>query len=74
MEWTAPPKAATMRQRRFITALVMERAISREEALALMVEKGGNRASVDVFEGSRWLSRAAASEVIEALLGMAVVR
>ena len=74
MKWTAPPKAATMRQRRFITALVMERAISKEEALALMVERGGNRASSDVFEGSRWLSRVAASEVIEVLLGMAKVR
>ena len=73
MEWTAPPKAATMRQRRFITALVMERAISREEALALVVEKGGNRALVDVFGGSRWLFRVAASVVIEALLGMVVV-
>lgn len=61
---------ATMKQRRFIQRLYMERAISTEDLLALMVEKGGNRASMEVFEGTRWLSRQAASEVIGYLLDM----
>ena len=61
---------ATMKQRRFIQRLYMERAVSTDDLLALMVEKGGNRASTQVFEGTRWLSRQAASEVIEALLAM----
>ena len=59
---------ATMKQRRLIQRLYMERAVSTEDLLALMVEKGGNRASTRVFEGSRWLSRQAASEVIGYLL------
>lgn len=61
---------ATMKQRRFIQRLYMERTISTEDLLALMAEKGGNRASTQVFEGTRWLSRQAASEVIEYLLGL----
>lgn len=59
---------ATMKQRRFIQRLHMERAVSTDDLLALMVEKGGNRASTQVFEGTRWLSRQAASEVIGYLL------
>ena len=59
---------ATMKQRRFIQRLYMERAVSTDDLLALMAEKGGNAASTRVFEGTRWLSRQAASEVIDYLL------
>lgn len=61
---------ATMKQRRFIQRLYMERAVSTDDLLALMAEKGGNRASTKVFEGTRWLTRQAASEVIGYLLDM----
>ena len=48
---------ATMKQCRFIQRLYMERAVSTEDLFALMVEKGGNCASMKVFEATRWLSR-----------------